>query len=123
MQGDSQARWGHTIWPVFAWQAAIAGPQPGGNAGIAQRALQRGAPRPSTPAAAAAAACPPTAGTMAALTAKLVGGGYERPDAEKELPIDINYAKVAEWLVRRAGACGWPREELAAGARAPTAQG
>ncbi|KAI7844631.1 hypothetical protein COHA_001721 [Chlorella ohadii] len=38
---------------------------------------------------------------MAALTAKLVGGGYERPDADKELPLDVNYAKLPEWLVDR----------------------
>lgn len=36
---------------------------------------------------------------MAALTAKLVGGGFERPDADKQLPLDINYAKLPEWLV------------------------
>lgn len=39
----------------------------------------------------------------AALTAKLVGGGYERPDADKELPLDVNYAKLPEWLVRCCG--------------------
>lgn len=31
--------------------------------------------------------------------AKLVGEGYDRPNAENELPLDVNYAKVAEWLV------------------------
>lgn len=35
----------------------------------------------------------------ARLTAKLVGSGYERPNAESELPLDINYAKLGEWLV------------------------
>ena len=33
--------------------------------------------------------------------AKLVGEGYERPDADSELPLDVNYAKVGEWLVDR----------------------
>lgn len=42
---------------------------------------------------------------MAALTAKLVGGGYERPDADKSLPLDVHYAKLAEWLVSGCG-CG-----------------
>lgn len=37
---------------------------------------------------------------MASLIAKLEGGGYERPDADKQLPLDINYAKLGEWLVR-----------------------
>lgn len=36
---------------------------------------------------------------MSHLIAKLEGGGYERPDADKGLPIDINYAKLNEWLV------------------------
>lgn len=35
----------------------------------------------------------------AKLTAKLVGSGYERPTADSELPLDINYAKLGEWLV------------------------
>ena len=33
------------------------------------------------------------------LTAKLVGEGYARPNADNELPLDINYAKLNEWLV------------------------
>ena len=33
------------------------------------------------------------------LTAKLVGEGFARPNAENELPLDINYAKLNEWLV------------------------
>ncbi|KAL4459017.1 hypothetical protein ABPG75_013882 [Micractinium tetrahymenae] len=37
----------------------------------------------------------------ARLTAKLVGAGYERPNADSELPLDINYAKLGEWLVDR----------------------
>jgi len=32
--------------------------------------------------------------------AKLVGEGFEKPDGEQELPIDINYAKLVEWVVR-----------------------
>ena len=32
--------------------------------------------------------------------ARLVGSGYDKPSGESEVPIDINYAKVAEWLVR-----------------------
>lgn len=36
----------------------------------------------------------------ASLTAKLVGSGYERPQADRELPLDVNYAKLNEWLVR-----------------------
>ncbi len=31
--------------------------------------------------------------------AKLVGEGYDRPNADNELPLDVNYAKVSEWLV------------------------
>ncbi len=33
--------------------------------------------------------------------AKLVSEGFEKPSAESELPLDINYAKLVEWLVRR----------------------
>jgi len=33
------------------------------------------------------------------LTARLVGEGYGKPSAENELPIDVNYAKLTEWLV------------------------
>ena len=33
--------------------------------------------------------------------AKLVGEGFERPNAEGDLPLDVNYAKVGEWLVSR----------------------
>ena len=31
--------------------------------------------------------------------ARLVGEGMERPNADRELPLDINYAKLSEWLV------------------------
>lgn len=31
--------------------------------------------------------------------ASLVGEGYEKPD--QELPLDINYAKITDWLVRK----------------------
>jgi CDK5 regulatory subunit-associated protein 3 len=30
------------------------------------------------------------------------GEGFGRPDGESSLPIDINYAKLVEWLVSRA---------------------
>ncbi|KAI8112506.1 hypothetical protein M9434_003829 [Picochlorum sp. BPE23] len=33
--------------------------------------------------------------------AKLVGEGFDKPDGEQELPIDINYAKLVEWVVDR----------------------
>ncbi|KAL4551677.1 hypothetical protein Ndes2526B_g05947 [Nannochloris sp. 'desiccata'] len=43
--------------------------------------------------------------------AKLVGEGYERPNAENELPLDVNYAKVSDWLVdRRLVAQDWTRK-------------
>lgn len=32
--------------------------------------------------------------------ARKVGEGYERPDGDAAMPIDINYARLAEWLVR-----------------------
>ena len=31
--------------------------------------------------------------------AKLIGEGYGKPDGKDETPIDIQYAKLAEWLV------------------------
>jgi hypothetical protein len=37
--------------------------------------------------------------------ARKVGEGYDRPNAEYEVPIDINYARLAEWLVSK---IGWP---------------
>ena len=37
--------------------------------------------------------------------AKLVGEGYERPNADNEVPLDVNYAKVTEWLVRWFAQC------------------
>lgn len=53
------------------------------------------------------------------LLAKLVGEGFDRPGGDSELPLDINYAKISEWLVRlhaapRAVAAPAPR-----GARSP----
>jgi len=33
--------------------------------------------------------------------ASLVGEGYERPNADSDLPLDVNYAKVSEWLVSK----------------------
>ena len=38
---------------------------------------------------------------MAPSVAKKVGEGYGKPKADEELPIDINYAKLAEWLISR----------------------
>lgn len=32
--------------------------------------------------------------------AKLVGEGYDKPTGDSELPIDINYSKIVEWVVR-----------------------
>ena len=34
--------------------------------------------------------------------ARLIGEGYGKPDGKEETPIDIPYAKIAEWLVRDA---------------------
>lgn len=33
------------------------------------------------------------------LIARLVGGGVERPNGDTQMPLDINYGKVSEWLV------------------------
>ena len=33
--------------------------------------------------------------------ARLIGEGYGKPDGTDETPIDIQYAKIAEWLVLR----------------------
>ena len=33
--------------------------------------------------------------------AKLVGEGFGRPNAKDETPLDIQYSKLAEWLVGR----------------------
>lgn len=32
--------------------------------------------------------------------ASLVGEGYERPNADAESTLDVNYSKAGEWLVR-----------------------
>lgn len=37
--------------------------------------------------------------------AKKIGEGMERPNADKELPLDINYQKIVDWLVK--GLCKW----------------
>jgi hypothetical protein len=37
--------------------------------------------------------------------AKKTGEGYDRPNADQELPIDINYQKLPEWLVRASNSC------------------
>ena len=79
-------------------------PQPGtadllaGTTGAACAATPPAAAHPPPPPR------PPPPAAMAALTAKLVGGGFERPDADKQLPLDVNYAKLPEWLVRRCAA-------------------
>lgn len=31
--------------------------------------------------------------------ARLIGEGYGKPDGKDETPVDIPYAKIAEWLV------------------------
>lgn len=64
----------------------------------------------------------PLLAAMQALTdriARKVGEGYDRPNADSELPIDINYARLAEWLVReecrprrRLAATGWKKFAL-----------
>ena len=92
-------------WPALRGPPMALGNINGPSVLSGDRPVQRVHCRP--PAAAAATAdwpsCPSPliAAAMAALTAKLVGGGYERPDADKELPLDVNYAKLPEWLVRR----------------------
>ena len=35
-----------------------------------------------------------------AAIARKIGEGVDRPNGDNELPIDINYQKLAEWLVR-----------------------
>lgn len=53
--------------------------------------------------------------------AKLVGEGFGRPHAVDDTPIDIQYGKLAEWLVRvstlvcEALRCGQCHNELFAG--------
>ena len=37
--------------------------------------------------------------SLAASIARKIGEGYDRPGGHSDLPIDINYARVAEWLV------------------------
>ena len=32
-----------------------------------------------------------------------VGAGFDRPDGDRALPLDINYAKLSEWLVSSVG--------------------
>lgn len=39
------------------------------------------------------------AGVLEALMPTKVGEGFGRPGGESDLPIDINYAKLIEWLV------------------------
>jgi hypothetical protein len=37
--------------------------------------------------------------------AQKTGEGYDKPNADQELPIDINYQKLPEWLVRASNSC------------------
>ena len=37
--------------------------------------------------------------TSAFPIARMIGEGVGRPNAEQELPIDINYQKLVDWLV------------------------
>ncbi|GAB4823290.1 hypothetical protein N2152v2_010336 [Parachlorella kessleri] len=39
--------------------------------------------------------------SLAASIARKIGEGYDRPGGHSDLPIDINYGRVAEWLVDR----------------------
>jgi hypothetical protein len=32
--------------------------------------------------------------------AKLVGEGFDKPEGDSDLPIDIPYSKIVEWVVR-----------------------
>jgi len=36
---------------------------------------------------------------IGSMFASLVGEGFDRPNADQQLPLDVNYAKVGEWLV------------------------
>ena len=38
--------------------------------------------------------------------ARLIGEGYGKPDGKDETPVDIQYAKIAEWLVMLCTASG-----------------
>jgi len=35
--------------------------------------------------------------------ALVVGQGYDRPQGDMESPLDVNYSKINEWMVRREG--------------------
>lgn len=37
--------------------------------------------------------------------ARLINEGYGKPDGKDETPIDIQYGKLAEWLVSHASLC------------------
>ena len=51
---------------------------------------------------------------------KMEGGGFSRPNADNELPIDIQYQKLSAWLVIPAFpcsttshvTCSWERQRL-----------
>jgi hypothetical protein len=59
---------------------------------------------------------------VADTVARKIGEGYERPDGDSNLPLDVNYAKVAEWLVNRKQVpADWNRKLLAIQAKAAAA--
>jgi len=37
--------------------------------------------------------------TIEPAIAKLVGQGMERPNADRELPLDLHYQKLVDWMV------------------------
>jgi hypothetical protein len=37
--------------------------------------------------------------------ARLIGEGYGKPDGKDETPIDVQYGKLAEWLVSHTSLC------------------
>ena len=54
--------------------------------------------------------------------ARKIGEGYDRPDGDSSLPLDVHYAKVAEWLVdRKQVPADWNRKLLAIQAKAAAA--
>lgn len=44
--------------------------------------------------------------------ARLVGYGYDRPSGDDEMPLDVHYAKVTEWLVSLCFAYSWSTDHL-----------
>ena len=59
---------------------------------------------------------------VADTVARKIGEGYDRPDGDSSLPLDVNYAKVSEWLVdRKLVPSDWNRKLLAIQAKAAAA--